>query len=79
MPSHDPNERSQIATIGAYGKWAKEPNRTAATAPARAAAEAKFLAEADGDPKRAEALRKLHFLRMARKSAEARRARKVAS
>ena len=43
------------------------------TAPARAALEQKFLDEADGDPVRAEHLRKAHFARLALKSAQARR------
>jgi hypothetical protein len=35
--------------------------------------DAKFLAEADGDPVRAEHLRKAYFTRLALKSAQARR------
>ena len=77
------NESSPIAdasawgTIGAHLKWAKTTDRTAATAPARAALERKFLDEADGDPVRAAHLRKAYFRRLALRSAAARRARKV--
>lgn len=48
-------------------------DRSKRTAPARAALEAKFLAQADGDPVRAAYLRKAHFARLALKSAQARR------
>jgi len=61
--------------IGAHTKWANTTDRTAATAPARAALEAKFLAEAGGDPKRAASLRKAYYGRLALASAKARRAR----
>jgi hypothetical protein len=60
---------------GAHISWAKTLDRSARTAPARAALDRKFLDEADGDPVRAAHLRKAHFLRLARKSAQARRAR----
>lgn len=63
----------QAGRIGAHVSWANTKDRTARTAPARAALDAKFLAEADGDPVRAEHLRKAHFQRLAAKSAEARR------
>lgn len=59
--------------IAAHKSWAKTPNRNARTANARDAFEQKFLDEADGDPKRAESLRKAHYLEMAQKSAESRR------
>lgn len=62
--------------IGAHTRWANCKDRTAATAPARAALEQKFLDEADGDPVRAAHLRKAYFQRLALKSAQARRARK---
>jgi hypothetical protein len=70
---------SKIGAIGAHESWANTVDRSARTAPARAAREAKFLAAAGGDPVRAEHLRKAHFKRMALKSAEARAARKKAS
>ncbi len=65
--------RSLAAQIGAHESWARTPDRSARTAPARAALDAKFLNEADGDPVRAEHLRKAYFARLALKSAQARR------
>lgn len=62
-----------IGRIGAHSRWAKTQDRTAATAPARAALEAKFLAEAGGDPVRAQNVRKAYYSRLALKSAQARR------
>jgi hypothetical protein len=76
MPARSPSDRALVAQLAAHEKWAQTPDRTAATAPGRAAFEAKFLAQAGGDPIRAEHLRKAHFLRLALKSAQARRARK---
>jgi hypothetical protein len=67
--------RRQIARLGAHVSWANTADRTARTAPARAALDAKFLAQAGGDPVRAGHLRKAHFQRLALKSAAARRAR----
>ena len=72
-------ERSLIASIAAHESWAHTPDRTARTAPARAALDAKFLAEADGDPVRAAHLRAAHFKRLALKSAQARRKVKEAT
>ncbi len=73
MVSEFPAERSLTASIAAHASWANTANRSARTAPARAALEAKFLAEAGGDPVRAEHLRKAHFKRLALKSVQARR------
>ncbi len=73
MPSISGSERSQAARIGAHTKWARTDDRTAATAPARAALEKRFLDEAGGDPVRAEHLRKAHFARLALRSAQSRR------
>jgi len=70
-------ERQLIASIAAHTSWANTSNRTARTAPARAALDAKFLAQADGDPRRAASLKKAYFARLALKSSQARRARKV--
>lgn len=64
---------SQLGKIGAHVSWANTTDRTARTAKARAALDAKFLEDADGDPVRAEHLRKAHFARMALASAKARR------
>lgn len=66
-------ERRLHATIGAHVSWANTADRTARTAPARAALDQKFLDEAGGDPVRAEHLRKAHFARLALKSAQSRR------
>ena len=71
MPSR--TERQLIASQAAHESWANTTNRTARTAPARAALDAKFLAQADGDPIRAEHLRKAHFARLTLKSIAARR------
>ena len=66
-------ERSLSTRIAAHESWARTLNRSARTAPARAAFEANFLAQAGGDPVRAEHLRKAHFARLALKSAQSRR------
>lgn len=70
-----PAEKSLIAQLGAHESWARTENRTARTANARKALENKFLAEAGGDPQRAESLRKAYYARLALKSAQARKAR----
>lgn len=61
------------ASIAAHESWAQTPDRSARTAPARRALEQRFLDAADGDPKRAEHLRRAYFQRLALKSAQARR------
>lgn len=66
-------EQSLVASIAAHTSWANTTDRTGRTAPARAALDAKFLAEADGDPRRAANLRTAYFKRLALKSAQARR------
>lgn len=73
MPSAVPGERKLTASIAAHESWAATPDRAARTAPARRALDAKFLEAADGDPVRADHLRKAHFQRLALKSAQARR------
>lgn len=65
-----------LGRIGAHTSWANTKDRTARTAPARAALEQRFLDQADGDPVRAAHLRKAYYQRLALKSAQARRARK---
>ena len=72
-PEETRNAASLLGRIGAHTSWANTTDRSARTAPARAARDQKFLDAADGDPVRAEHLRKAHFQRMALKSAEARR------
>lgn len=62
--------------VGAYESWGRTPDRTARTAPARAALRERFLTQAGGDPLRAEALWRAHFARLALKSAQTRRARR---
>ena len=66
-------ERTLRASIAAHESWAATTDRAARTAPARAALDRKFLDAADGDPVRAEHLRKAHYQRLALKSARARR------
>jgi hypothetical protein len=68
---------SKIGKIGAEVSWGNTENRSARTAPARAAHEAKFLEQAGGDPVRAAHLRKAHYQRMALKSAKVRASRKT--
>lgn len=72
------SEESLAKSIAAHLSWANTEDRTARTAPARAALEEKFLEQAGGDPARAEHLRKAHFQRLALKSAQARRRRREA-
>ena len=59
--------------IAAHKSWFKTPNRNARTANARNEFENRFLALADGDPQRAESLRKAYYLELAKKSAESRK------
>ncbi|QAY62905.1 hypothetical protein ET495_06205 [Xylanimonas allomyrinae] len=73
MASPTATERRLAASIAAHESWAATPDRSARTAPARRALEDKFLAEAGGDPRRAEHLRRAYFQRLALKSARARR------
>jgi hypothetical protein len=70
------DERALAGSIGAHMLWASTTDpaeRSAHTAPARAAFEARFLKEADGDPVRAEHLRRAHFQRLSLKAAHSRR------
>jgi hypothetical protein len=77
MPELSTELKTLRARIAAYESWGQTPDRTARTAKARKAFDEKFLTEADGDPQRAEALRRAYFARMAYKSAQV-RARRVA-
>src|SRR5690348_5690113 len=71
-------DRTLTARIAAHTRWAHEPDRSAATAPARQAFADRFERDVDPDGKldpveratRAEHARKAHFLRMAARSAE---------
>jgi hypothetical protein len=82
-----PSERVLLARLAAHSKWAKTPDPTAATAPARAAFNDRFEREADPDgileplerSRRAEHLRKAYFTRLALKSAQSRRRSKELS
>ena len=65
--------RSLSARVAAHESWARTADRSARTAPARAAMWQKFLDEAAGDPIRAEHLRKAYYGRLALKSAKSRR------
>jgi len=73
MPAVSPTDRSLVATIGAHASRAQTTDRSARTAPARAALDRKFLEQADGDPVRAAHLRKAYFARLALKSVQGRR------
>lgn len=75
MPT-PPSERAQHAKLAAHISWAYTEDRSARTANGRKAFKDKFLAEADGDPVRAEHLRKAFYARLALKSAQARRRRR---
>ena len=70
MSAPNPSERSLIARIAINDRWSRVEDRTAATAPARRAFEARFANENE---------RRAFFARMALRSAQARRARKTAA
>lgn len=67
------SEQRLRSSIGAHVSWSNTIDRSARTAPARAALDQKFLDQADGDPVRAAHLRKAYFARLALKSAQSRR------
>jgi len=75
------HDRVLVARIAAAERWARTSDRTQATAPARRGLTAKFEREADPDgilppgerTRRADLLMRAHMLRMARRSALARR------
>jgi hypothetical protein len=75
MPALTPSQRVLRAQLAAHTSWARTQDRTARTANARQALEDKWLREADGDPKRAESLRKAFYASIALKSSQARRRR----
>lgn len=70
-----PAERSLRSRIAVETSWANTTDRPGRTAKARKALDDKFLAEAGGDPVRAEHLRRAYYARLALKSAQARRRR----
>jgi hypothetical protein len=84
-----PADRSMRARIAAHERWAKEPDYTAATAPARAGLSRRFVADVEASAaaqgivltedqltERVEHLRKAHYLRMAQRSIAVRRENK---
>lgn len=75
----DPSERRLQASIAAHESWAATEDRSARTAPARRALDAKFHEQAAGDPTRAEHLRTAHFQHLALKSVQSRRRAKEAT
>lgn len=78
--------RKQIAQIAANSRWALEPDRAAATQPARDAMFRKFEDQVDPDrvlapderAKRVENARSAYYQRIALKSAASRRAKAAA-
>ena len=82
MPrSITPSERSLRARLAVHTSWANTPDPSSRTAPARAAALARFEREVDPEGvlpeverrRRAEHAKKAYFLRLALASAQARR------
>lgn len=77
--------RSLVASLAAHESWANTTDRSARTAPARAALMARFEREVDPEgtlepaerARRAEHKRKAYYQRLALKSAKARAARRV--
>ena len=68
-----PAEKSLRGKVAAHASWAACDDRSARTRAAREAFNDKFLAEAGGDPVRAESLRKSFYASLAFRSAQARR------
>lgn len=85
MDADEIARRSLLAKIASHESWAKTDDRSARTAPARAAFLDRFERQVDPDgtldpaerAKRAKHARTAHFHRLALRSAEARRARKA--
>lgn len=86
MPSPT-NDRALRGKIASHVSWSRTEDRSARTAPARAAADARFEREVDPAgtlppaerARRAEHLRKAHMARLSLASAKARRQRKEAA
>lgn len=80
MPAADAESRSIVAQIAAAERWGRTPDRTAATAPARAGLRAKFAREVDPDgsldpaelERRVDSLMRAHMLRMSLAAKKAR-------
>jgi hypothetical protein len=73
MPPTPASERATAARAAAEMSWANTTDRSARTAPARAALWQRFLNQVDGDETRARHLWKAHFATLALKSAQSRR------
>lgn len=86
MAAKSPTERALIARAAAHARWAKTPDRTAASAAGRKAAEDRFERQVDPDgvlppgerAKLAASARKAFYARLALASVRARRARSAA-
>lgn len=86
MAANDANERKLISKLGGHAKAARTLDPAAATAQARMAFLSRFEQQVDPDGvldaatrgRLADAKRREHFTRLALKSAQARRARRVA-
>jgi hypothetical protein len=74
-----PAERTFRAKGAAHASWGNTIDRAARTANGRKAFEDKFLAQADGEPKRAESLRKAFYANLVLKSVQARKRRREAA
>lgn len=80
MASRSQQDRALIARIAAAERWARVPDRVAATEPARRGLRAKFEREVDPDgvlsdverSRRADRLMRAHMLRLSRSAAAAR-------
>lgn len=80
-------QHSLAGRIGAHERWAREPDRKAATAPARKGLEAKWAKEVDPNgtmrpdelARRIESKRKAHMARMTAAAAAARRQKRGAA
>lgn len=83
MPARSPGERALVSTVAAHDSWARTPDRSARTAPARTAFDRRFLDQVDPDRvlsedernRRAASARKAYFARLTLKSIQARRAK----
>lgn len=81
MPAKNPSDRILISSIAAHTRWSREPDRSAATAPARKAALERFERQVDPEgtlpaairAKMADNARRAYFLNLARLSAASRR------
>ena len=85
LATSPPSHHALAGAIGAYERWSRESDRSAATAPGRAAFNDRFAREVDPTNTlppaeraiRAGYARRAYFLRLALKSAQARRRGKV--